>query len=85
MKCDYCDHTGIHLCAGRIKAYNDSFTPEQREQQQAERLDLLQKAIEAGKLLKEKYGIEMVCSVNQNKLDYLESTYMLDAVENLIE
>lgn len=78
MKCQYCDRIGIHMCAGKLKAYHDSFTPEEREQQHAKRMDLLQKAIEAGKELKDKYGIELVCEstpkrLNQKTLDYLEA------------
>lgn len=83
MKCQYCDRIGIHMCAGKLKAYHDSFTPEEREQQHVKRMKLLESAIAAGKELKEKYGIELVCSMNQKKLDYLESTDMADAVEQL--
>lgn len=83
MKCEYCDHTGIHLCSGRILAYRASLTPEQIETQRAEMLERLERAIAASKELREKYGIEMVCGLNQKRLDYLESTDMADAVEQL--
>ena len=62
MECKFCGRHGIHLCRERIQAYHDSLTPEQRAAQTADRMASLERAIEAGKVLKEKYGIELVCS-----------------------
>lgn len=62
MECKFCGRHGIHLCRDRIQAYHDSLTPEQRAAQTADRMASLERAIEAGKVLKEKYGIELVCS-----------------------
>lgn len=78
MICEFCGGAGIHLCAGRIKAYNDSLTPEQREQQRSERMESLQRAIDAGKVLRE-HGIVLVC--NQRNIDYLESRTCVDDLD----
>lgn len=61
MACKHCNRSGIHLCPGLIADYQNRFTPEEREAQHKARMESLQRAIEAGKVLKEKYGIELVC------------------------
>jgi len=83
MYCEHCDRCGPHLCLELIRKHRESFTPEQNSARNAEMYESLQRAIAAGKELKDKYGIELVC--NQKKLDYLESTDMADAVERLVE
>lgn len=88
MQCIHCGHTEMHLCAGKIKAYNDSLTPEQHAERRAKLMETLEKAIEAGKVLKEKYGIELVCRGNvlkQKNLDYIEATDLVHFTDELTD
>lgn len=41
--------------------------------------EALQKAIEASKVLREKYGIELVC--NQRNIDYLEARTVVEDLD----
>jgi len=79
MKCEHCDRDGLHLCSELIRKHRESFTPEQNATRNAELYESLQRAIAAGKELKEKYGIELVC--NQRNLDYIESRTDVDELD----
>jgi hypothetical protein len=88
MQCIHCGHTELHLCSGKIKAYNDSFTPEQHEQRRRERMEALERAIAAGKELKEKYGIELICRggvLTQKNLDYIDATDLVHFTDELTD
>lgn len=62
MACKHCGRDiGFHLCIEAINAYRDSMTQAERDERHQRMMQLLEKAIEASKVLKEKYGIELVC------------------------
>lgn len=79
MNCEFCGRPGFHLCRERIDAFNDSLTPEEQARRTADMREALQKAIEASKVLREKYGIELVC--NQRNIDYLEARTVVEDLD----
>lgn len=64
MTCPYCNRSGLHLCSGLIKAYNDRMTPEEREARCEALKQSLKASMEASEKLR-KMGFDttrLVCS-----------------------